>query len=128
MMERQYFVYLQTNRRNGTFYVGVTNDLPRRCMQHRARVGDAFTKRYGIKHLVWFESHSDPREATRREKRIKKWPRAWKLRVIEELNPEWRDLSYALGGRPDLGLSARSGPPHKAGVTTSAGQPRGGKL
>lgn len=89
-----------TDHRNGTFYVGMTNDLVRRMEQHRAGTGNAFSKRYDLRHLAWYEIHSSPSEAIRREKRIKKWPRAWKLKTIESVNPDWRDLAFALGGAP----------------------------
>ncbi|WP_417514167.1 GIY-YIG nuclease family protein [Minwuia sp.] len=98
-MERQFHVYLMTDHRNGTFYVGLTSDLARRCEQHRCgHGGGGFTARYGLKHLVWFETHADPEQAIRREKRIKRWTWIEKMKAIEAVNPQWRDLSYALGG------------------------------
>ncbi len=86
------FVYLMANRPDGTIYVGVTADLARRAWEHREGAVDGFTKRYGIKHLVWFEAHDDIRAAIQREKTMKHWPRAWKVRLIVAANPEWRDL------------------------------------
>ena len=75
-----------------TFYVGMTSDLPRRVWEHKNEVADGFTKKYGIKALVYYEIFDDPEKAIKREKRLKKWPRAWKMKVIEEMNPEWKDL------------------------------------
>ena len=85
-------VYIMTNKRNGTLYIGVTNDLVRRVWQHRQGAIPGFTKRYGLKRLVWFEQHASIEAAIRREKTMKSWPRAWKLAVIETGNPGWRDL------------------------------------
>jgi putative endonuclease len=82
--------------RNATLYVGVTNDIARRCYEHREGLVPGFTKKYDVKMLVWLEEHSDIREAILREKRIKKWERAWKLRLIEEVNPDWNDLGLKL--------------------------------
>ena len=86
------FVYIMTNRRNGTLYVGVTTDLPRRAYEHREGIVPGFTKRYGLKMLVYYESFDDIRAAIQREKLIKHWPRAWKVRLIHESNPQWEDL------------------------------------
>ena len=80
------------SRRNGTLYVGVTNDLIRRVQQHREGLVPGFTRCYGVKSLVYFELHHDVNEAILREKRIKRWRRKWKLELIESQNPEWRDL------------------------------------
>ncbi|MBO9574179.1 MAG: GIY-YIG nuclease family protein [Sphingobium sp.] len=78
--------------RNGTLYIGVTSDLTKRVWEHREGVIDGFSKRYGCKLLVWFEAYDDLQEARQREARLKKWNRIWKLSLIEERNPEWRDL------------------------------------
>ena len=86
------WVYIITNRRDGTLYVGVTSELPRRAYQHREGLIDGFTKRYGLKMLVYYEQHDDIRNAIQREKNIKHWPRAWKVRLIHSMNPEWCDL------------------------------------
>jgi putative endonuclease len=91
-MEHRYFVYLLASRRNGTLYVGVTNDIVRRVYEHRLKTTESFSKRYGVTRLVWFEETSDIAVAIAREKRIKKYPRAWKINLIEERNPEWADL------------------------------------
>jgi putative endonuclease len=92
MREHRYFVYILASARNGTLYVGVTNDLARRVGEHRDGVSAGFTKKYGVNMLVWFEEHSDIHEAILRETRIKKWRRAWKLELIEKSNPDWNDL------------------------------------
>jgi putative endonuclease len=86
------FIYIMSNRRNGTLYVGVTSDLVRRCYEHRTGLLPGFTKRHGLKRLVYFEQHDDIRAAIQREKTIKHWPRAWKVRLIHAQNAEWRDL------------------------------------
>lgn len=91
-MPKQPAVYMLASSRNGTLYVGVTSDLVQRVWQHREHLADGFTKRYGITTLVWFEQHGTMESAILREKRIKKWNRAWKLDLITESNPEWRDL------------------------------------
>ena len=80
------------NKRNGTLYLGVTSDLLQRCHQHREGLIDGFSKRYGCKLLVWFESHDDLQEARYRELQMKKWKRDWKIRLIQGSNPDWRDL------------------------------------
>jgi putative endonuclease len=85
-------VYINASSRNGTLYVGVTADLPRRSWEHREGVADGFTKRYGVKTLVYYELHGSMEAAILREKQIKEWKRAWKVRLIESLNPSWRDL------------------------------------
>jgi putative endonuclease len=87
-----FYVYLMASRRNGTLYLGVTNDLVRRVYQHKTKAIPGFTSRYGVDRLVWFESYDDPTTAITREKELKKWRRAWKIRLIEESNPNWRDL------------------------------------
>ncbi len=86
------WVYIMTNRPNGTLYLGVTSDLSRRAWEHREGRIDGFTKRYGLKRLAWYEPHDDIRTAIQREKTMKHWPRAWKVRLILDLNPDWRDL------------------------------------
>ncbi len=86
------FVYFMTNRRNGALYVGVTSDLPRRIYEHRNGLLPGFTKQYGLKRLVYFEQYDDIRAAIQREKAIKHWPRAWKVRLIHQQNPDWDDL------------------------------------
>ncbi|MFL5058460.1 MAG: GIY-YIG nuclease family protein, partial [Xanthobacteraceae bacterium] len=87
-----YYVYLMASRRNGTLYLGVTNNLVRRVHEHKNKVVPGFTSRYGVDRLVWYECYDDPTTAIMREKDIKKWRRAWKIRLIEEMNPDWHDL------------------------------------
>ncbi len=91
-MPRQPAVYILASQRNGTLYVGVTSDLVTRICQHRAKAVEGFTEKYGDQPLVYFELHESMDEAILREKRIKKWRRVWKLRLIESVNPEWKDL------------------------------------
>ena len=90
------YVYIMASQRNGTLYLGVTSDLARRAHEHRQGLVDGFTKKYGCKTLVWFEAHDDIENARARELQMKEWKRAWKLRVIEEMNPEWKDLAVSL--------------------------------
>ncbi len=87
-----FHVYLLASRRNGTLYVGMTDDLVRRVWQHRTDALAGFTKRHGVKMLVWFEQHGSRETAFQRERQLKKWNRAWKLQLIESGNPNWRDL------------------------------------
>lgn len=91
-MEKQSYVYMLSSMRYGTLYVGVTSDLIKRVWQHREGLADGFTKKYGVKTLVWFEVHYDVVEAITREKQIKKWNRAWKIALIQQRNPLWTDL------------------------------------
>jgi putative endonuclease len=90
---KTYYVYILASGKNGTLYVGVTNDLLRRIQEHREGSADGFTKKYGIKQLVYYQETQDVLSAIQREKQLKKWNRLWKLRVIEEMNPDWKDLS-----------------------------------
>ncbi len=89
---KQPAVYMLASKRNGTLYVGVTSDLVQRAWQHRNDLAEGFSKKYGVHMLVWYELHEDMENAIIREKRIKKWNRAWKLKLIEEKNPGWDDL------------------------------------
>lgn len=91
-MERLYWVYILASRRNGTLYVGVTNDLSRRVYEHKNKLISGFTAKYSVDLLVWYESHADIGEAITREKSLKRWRRAWKLKLIEDMNPTWDDL------------------------------------
>ncbi|MHA6731300.1 GIY-YIG nuclease family protein [Devosia sp. A369] len=97
-MGQSYFVYIVANRRHGTIYVGVTNDLIRRVHEHREGVVDGFTKEHGCKQLVWFAPHGDIEAAILHEKRLKKWLRPWKDQLIEAQNPDWRDLWWDITG------------------------------
>lgn len=86
------WVYLMTNKRDGTLYLGVTSNLARRIWEHREGVIDGFTKTYDLKRLVWYERYDDIRLAIQRERTMKHWPRNWKLALITEMNPDWVDL------------------------------------
>jgi putative endonuclease len=89
---RSYQVYIAASGRNGTLYVGVTNDLARRAQEHRDGTLPGFTKDYGVNRLVYVESYTHIADAIRREKQLKRWRRAWKIALIEEHNPFWKDL------------------------------------
>jgi putative endonuclease len=93
---RQPCVYILASKRNGTLYVGVTSNLIQRVWQHKNDVVEGFTRRYGVHALVWYEECGTMEAAICREKAIKEWKRAWKIKAIEEFNPEWRDLYEAL--------------------------------
>ena len=92
-MSERFYVYILASQRNGTLYIGVTNDLSRRITQHKSGAVPGFTRQYGVDKLVYFEEYTSILEAREREHRMKRWQRAWKLELIEKLNPEWRDLS-----------------------------------
>jgi len=93
---KEYYVYILASKRNGTIYIGVTNNLKKRIYEHREGLIGGFTKKYNVKILVYFESVSDINSALIREKQLKKWERKWKLELIEKKNPEWKDLYYDL--------------------------------
>ena len=92
---KHYYFYILTNP-TGTLYTGVTNDLKRRVYEHKHKLVEGFTKKYNVKILVYYEIYNDAESAITREKRIKKWRRAWKLRLIEEKNPHWKDLYHEI--------------------------------
>lgn len=92
LLSKTYCVYILSSKRNGTLYIGVTDNLIRRVYEHKNNFVDGFTKTYGIHRLVYYEVHNNPESAIIREKQIKKWNRKWKLRLIEESNPDWFDL------------------------------------
>jgi len=92
-MSKTYYVYILASKRNGTLYIGVTNDLGRRVLEHREGLVPGFIKKYGIKTLVYYEIFDDINAAIHRETRLKKYKREWKLNLIEECNPTWRDLA-----------------------------------
>lgn len=94
------YVYILTNKKHGTLYIGVTSDLPKRIHQHREGLIDGFTKNYGLKSLVYYEAHDDITDAIQREKQMKKWRRSWKIELIESMNPLWLDLYNGLHGFP----------------------------
>jgi putative endonuclease len=91
-MSRNPAVYILANKRNGTLYIGVTSDLMKRVWEHKQDMVEGFTRKYEIHTLVYFEQHDEMAEAIRREKQLKKWNRAWKIELIEKINPHWRDL------------------------------------
>ena len=91
-IDKQYYVYILASQRNGTLYIGVTTDLEQRIQKHRFGLYKGFSKKYKVYLLVYYEVYLDIRTAIQREKRLKKWERKWKLRLIEESNPEWSDL------------------------------------
>jgi putative endonuclease len=92
-MSDRYFVYVLANRRDGALYVGVTSDLSRRVGEHKGKLVPGFTRTYGIDRLVYAEEHASILEARAQERRLKRWRRAWKVALIEKLNPDWRDMS-----------------------------------
>jgi len=91
-MEKKFWVYVLARGRNGTLYIGVTHDLARRMQEHREGLVDGFTKKYEVHRLVYCEAHGQVLSAITREKQLKKWNRAWKIKLIEEQNPQWLDL------------------------------------
>jgi len=93
-----HYVYMLASGKHGTLYLGVTNDLVRRIYEHKSKSVDGFSKRYDVDKLVWFEIYDDPITAIAREKELKKWRRDWKVRLIEESNPNWDDLYQGIAG------------------------------
>ena len=91
-----FFVYIVASKRNGTLYIGMTDSLEVRISQHKQKLRQGFTSKYGVDILVWWEAHDTRSGAFHRERQMKKWNRAWKLELIEKTNPEWRDLFYDL--------------------------------
>ena len=89
-------VYMLASKRNGTLYVGVTSDLVQRVWQHRSQLAEGFAKRYGVHRLAWYEVHETMESAILREMALKKWNRAWKIQLIQETNPAWKDLYDAI--------------------------------
>ena len=98
MGARSFYVYIVASRIGGTLYVGVTDDLVRRVAEHRLELVDGVTKKYGVHRLVYFEQFDDAENAIRREKRLKRWNRDWKIRLIEKFNPNWDDLYPGIVG------------------------------
>jgi putative endonuclease len=98
MGARNFYVYILASRIGGTIYIGITNDLVRRVAEHRLKAVKSFTETYDVVRLVYFEQFDDPENAIRREKRLKKWNRAWKVRLTEEHNPDWNDLYPEIAG------------------------------
>ena len=95
-MDSPFFVYILASKPNGTLYVGVTNHLARRLSEHKAKLGPGFTRKYEVSQLVYFETFDSILEARAREHSLKRWRRAWKIALIEKLNPGWRDLTSQL--------------------------------
>jgi putative endonuclease len=93
-----YYVYILASKRNGTLYIGVTNDLIKRIFEHKNDLIEGFTKKYKVHRLVYYEQTEDIRSAIQREKRLKKWNRQWKIKLIEKINPDWKDLYDELAG------------------------------
>jgi putative endonuclease len=91
-VHKQPAVYILASKKNGTLYIGVTSDLVKRIWEHKNNMVEGFTKRYSIHQLVWYELHDSMPSAIEREKRLKEWKRAWKLKLIERANPDWQDL------------------------------------
>ncbi len=99
-MRRQYYVYILASQRNGTLYIGMTNNLVRRVWEHRQGSVEGFTKKYKVDRLVYSECYDRPQDAIQREKRLKKWDRAWKIQLIESVNPDWKDQYETLMNMP----------------------------
>lgn len=91
-MEKQFYVYILANKKNGTLYVGVTSDLHKRLWEHKEEIFEGFTKKYSVKNLMYYEVFMDAQNAIHREKRLKKYTRAAKIKLIETANPDWKDL------------------------------------
>ncbi len=92
-MTKTYYMYILASKRNGTLYIGVTNNLARRLYEHRNNLIEGFTNKYNVHHLVYYEDVNDIQAALQREKQLKRWTRKWKIELIEKVNPEWRDLA-----------------------------------
>ena len=95
-MDSSFFVYILASKRNGTLYVGVTNNLARRMLEHKGKLVPGFTRKYGVDLLVYFEAFDSILEARAREHSMKRWRRAWKVKLIEQFNPDWDDLTAKL--------------------------------
>ncbi|MDH2387061.1 GIY-YIG nuclease family protein [Bradyrhizobium sp. CER78] len=98
MGSRSFYVYILASHTGGTLYIGVTNNLIRRVGEHKLKPIESFTEKYDVVKLVYFEQFDDPENAIKREKRLKKWPRAWKIALIEKDNPDWIDLYPEIAG------------------------------
>jgi putative endonuclease len=95
-MEKKYYVYIVASKKNGTIYIGMTNNLKGRVVQHKEGLIPGFTQKYKVNMLVYFEEYNDVRDAITRETQMKRWKREWKIELIESVNPEWKDLFYEL--------------------------------
>lgn len=120
MRDHIYFVYMLASQRNGTLYVGVTNDIIRRTWEHKNDLIEGFTRKYGVHRLVWYEVHHDIHAAIAREKRLKHWNRAWKIRLLEEKNSGWNCLYDRMTG--EIALPDLSGSPSPRGADASRGR------
>lgn len=92
MNTKFYFVYILSSKRNGTLYIGITSNLPKRVWEHKNKLIEGFTKKYNVNNLVYFEQTENAQSAFLREKQLKKWKREWKIELIEKDNPQWKDL------------------------------------
>lgn len=92
MEEKKFYVYIMGREYNSTYYVGMTSDIVKRVWEHKNEAADGFTKKHNIKMLLYYEIYDDAENAIKREKRLKKWNRLWKMQIIERMNPEWKDL------------------------------------
>lgn len=92
IMDKQFYVYILASKRNGTLYIGITSGLVQRIWQHKNKMVEGFTQKYNVNKLVYYEVHPNAESAITREKQVKKWRRSWKIRLIEEKNPDWKDL------------------------------------
>ena len=97
-----YYIYILASKRNGTLYIGITNNLLARLIEHKQKINNGFTSKYNVTKLVWYDYCEDVRDIINREKQIKKWNRKWKLKLIESSNPEWKDLYYEIGGTDEM--------------------------
>ena len=91
--KKQYYVYILTNKSNEVLYIGITNDLERRTFEHKNKIVESFTKKYNLTKLIYYEITTDVESAIMREKQLKNWHRDWKINLINQFNPEWKDLS-----------------------------------
>ena len=106
MKQHNYYVYLLTSYDNSVFYVGVTNDLIRRVIEHKIHRNDGFTSQYGVNKLVYFETYSNVEDAIKREKQVKRYKRLWKVNLVNGINAEWDDLSAQIGVTKEMLESA----------------------
>lgn len=97
---KPFWVYMLASKRNGTLYIGSSDNLAKRVWEHKNELIKGFTSKYGVKTLVWYEAHETRESAFHRERRMKEWKRAWKIKLIEEMNPEWNDLYESLNPQP----------------------------
>ncbi len=102
ILMKTYCVYILASDKNGTIYIGVTNDLVRRVAEHKRKEIKGFTEKCSVDKLVWYVQTNDIKLAIQKEKQMKKWRRKWKIREIEKFNPEWRDLFYDVGGTDEM--------------------------